>query len=275
MASGVVLGRLMPWYIRVAICGSKAMPFGRLKGLASIVPAGAGAAIVLAALTVAAAADDRGDCATGGPALRVAACTRLLQAAPADVNALGNRGVAYRLLGRYDEALADLDKALRINPDSAGLYLERGLVRDAAGDHDHAVADFSAAIARNATLVQAWFGRAMAYDAAGHHDLAAKDLATAVQRNRTMVAALYMERGYALHERRQFAGARAAFDQAIALGPGWLSAYCGRAASYEETGDADRAVADYKKCLALKATTALEIERQQAARERLARLERR
>ncbi|MGA8817470.1 MAG: tetratricopeptide repeat protein, partial [Xanthobacteraceae bacterium] len=205
----------------------------------------------------------------------VAACTRLLQSAPADVNALGNRGVAYRLLGRYDEALADLDKALRINPDSAGLYLERGLVRDAAGDHDHAVADFSAAIARNATLVQAWFGRAMAYDAAGHHDLAEKDLAAAVQRNRTMVAALYMERGYALHERRQFAGARAAFDQAIALGPGWLSAYCGRAASYEETGDADRAVADYKKCLALKATTALEIERQQAARERLARLERR
>ena len=251
------------------------MPFRPVKRLSAFVPACAVAAVVLASLTTtAASADDRRDCADGAPALRVAACTRLQQAAPADVNALGNRGVAYRMLGRTDAALADFDKALAINPNSAGLYLERGLARDAAGDHERAIADFGAALARNATLVQAGFGRAMADDEAGRHALAAQDLAAAVKLNRTMVAALYMERGYALHGHSQFAGAVAAFEQAIALGPGWLSAYCGRGASYEATGDAERAAADYKTCLAMKATTALESERQQAARERLARLER-
>lgn len=248
------------------------MPLGLMKRPASMVAAGAVAAIVL---TGAAAADDRQDCATGGAELRLAACTRILQSAPADAIALGNRGVAYRLLGRFDAALADLNTALRIDPHSAGLFLERGLAFDAAGDHARAIADFSAAIARNATLIQAWFGRAMAYDASGQAELAAADLANATQLNRTMVAALYMERGYALHGRRQFAGALAAFDKAIELGPGWLAAYCGRGASYEETGDAAKAVADYKKCLELTAKTALDIARQQAAHERLARLERR
>ena len=100
------------------------------------------------------------------------------------------------------------------------------------------------------------------------------DLTKAIQLNRTMVAALYMDRGYALRGRRQFQGALAAFDKAIELGPGWLAAYCGRGTSYEEAGDAAKAVADYKKCLELTAKTALDIERQQAARERLARLER-
>ena len=166
-----------------------------------MVAAGAVAAIVLAG---AAAADDRQDCATGGAELRLAACTRILQSAPADAIALGNRGVAYRVLGRFDAALADLNTALRIDPHNAGLYLERGLAFDAAGDHARAIADFSAAIARNATLIQAWFGRAMAYNASGQAALAAADLAKATQLNRTMVAALYMDRGYALHGRRQF-----------------------------------------------------------------------
>ena len=72
-----------------------------------MVAAGAVAAIVLAG---AAAADDRQDCATGGAELRLAACTRILQSAPADAIALGNRGVAYRVLGRFDAALADLTR---------------------------------------------------------------------------------------------------------------------------------------------------------------------
>ena len=257
------------------------MSFLRLRQLVPIAAAGAAfvlaafvlAAVALAALTVPAAADDRADCANGSPELRVAACTRILAAAPANVNALGNRGVAYRLLGKFEEAEADFDRALQIAPDSAGLYLERGILRDAADDHARAIADFSAAIERNATLIQAFFGRAMAYDATGRHELAEKDLALATQMNPTMVAALYMDRGFTLQARRRFAGAIAAFDKAIELGPGWLSAFCGRGASYEETGDAERAIADYKKCLDRKATTALEIQRQQAARERLAKLE--
>jgi lipoprotein NlpI/transglutaminase-like putative cysteine protease len=90
------------------------------------------------------------------------------------------RGDAYILQGKYDQAVADFDEAVRLNPDlaskfpsfahaledqrefhraeqvwssaigaspsSASLYDERGTVRDFLGDHDGAVSDFNRAI---------------------------------------------------------------------------------------------------------------------------------
>jgi tetratricopeptide (TPR) repeat protein len=45
------------------------------------------------------------------------------------------------MLGRGDEALAQLDGVLRLDPNFAHVYLVRGLVRAARGDHAGAIAD--------------------------------------------------------------------------------------------------------------------------------------
>ena len=238
------------------------------KSMSFVIPAVA----LLVLLAIPTMADDRHDCVHGSLDLRIAACTKILDNNPPNFVTLGNRGISYRMTGKYDSALVDLNKAISLNPNIAGLYLERGLAQDGGGDHERAIADFSEAIRRDSSLVQAYFGRAIAYEAEGRLDPSTADLNRATELDRNLVAALYMQRGYALGAARQYDSAIAAFDRAIALGPGWLEAYFGRGGSYEEKGDLDRALADYRKCLELKATTELDRQRQQTAREQLEKL---
>jgi tetratricopeptide (TPR) repeat protein len=154
----------------------------------------------------------------------------------------------------------------------AGLYLERGLAYDAKGEHLPAIRDFTEAIECKSDLVQAHFGRAIAYQAVGQGEQAIADMNNAVRLDRIMVAALHMQRGNQLRAARQYDEAIAAFDRTIDINAGWPLAYCGRAASFDEKGDSERAAADYRKCIELPAKTELEHQRQREARARLDRL---
>jgi tetratricopeptide (TPR) repeat protein len=226
------------------------------------------ALLILFRVSPCVAADVRKDCQSG----QVDACTQILQSNPADLSALANRGIAYRINGEYDRAIADLDAAIQINPDIAGLHLERGLAYDAKDDHLPAIRDFSAAIERGPKLVQAHFGRAMAYQANGQRDLSISDMNNAMKLDRMMVAALHMQRGNQLRAIRQFDEAIAAFDRTIEINAAWPLAWCGRAAAFDEKGDSERAAADYRKCIELPAKTDLERQRQREAGERLDKL---
>jgi tetratricopeptide (TPR) repeat protein len=112
----------------------------------------------------------------------------------------------------------------------------------------------------------------MAYDATGQRGLSIADLNTAMGLDRNMVAALYMQRGYKLRAARQYDQAISAFDRAIDINSNWPLAYFGRAASFDDNGDSNRAAADYRTCTLLSAKTDLERQRQQEARQRLEKL---
>lgn len=226
------------------------------------------ALLILFSVSPCAAADVRKDCQSG----QIDSCTQILESNPADFNALANRAIGFRGNREYDRAIADFDAAARINPHIAGLYLERGLAYYAKGEHLPAIRDFSEAIERKSDLVQAHFGRAIAYQANGQPDLSIVDMNNAMRLDRNLVAALYMQRGNQLRAIRRYDEAIAAFDRTIDINAGWLLAWCGRAASIDDKGDSERAVADYRKCIELTAKTDLERQRQREARERLDRL---
>jgi tetratricopeptide (TPR) repeat protein len=223
------------------------------------------ALLTLFGVSPGAAADFRKDCQSG----QIDACTQILQSDPLDFNALANRGVGFRVKGDYDRAIADFNAAFRVNPEIAGLYLERGLAYEARSEHLLAISDFDEAIRRKPELVQAHFGRAIAHLAAGHRELSIADMNEAMSLDRNMVAALQMQRGYALKTLRQYGEAISAFDRAIDINSSWPLAYFGRAASYDDRGDSERAAADYRRCIELAAKTDLERQRQREARERL------
>jgi Flp pilus assembly protein TadD len=67
-----------------------------------------------------ATADDATDCASGDPAKGNSDCTRIIEraGAPPDkrAQAYSNRGITQLLQGRRQEALADLNEAIRLNP---------------------------------------------------------------------------------------------------------------------------------------------------------------
>ena len=221
--------------------------------------------LILFGVSPCVAADVRKDCQSG----QVASCTQILQSNPADFNALANRAVGLRLSGDYDRAIADFDAAVSINPNIAGLYLERGLAYDAKGEHLAAIRDFSEAIQRKSDLVQAHFGRAMAYQATGQRDLSIIDMDSAMRLDRNMVAALHMQQGNQLRAAHRYDEAISAFDRTMDINLSWPLAWFGRAASFDEKGDTERAAADYRKCIELTAKTDIERQRQREARERL------
>ena len=226
------------------------------------------ALLILFSVSPCVAADVRKDCVSG----QVDSCTQILQSNPADFNALANRAIGFRVRGEYDRAIADFDAAVGINPGIAGLYLERGLAYEAKGEHLPAIRDFSEAIERGPKLVQAHFGRAMAYQANGQRDLSIADMDNAMRLDRNMVAALYMQRGNQLRAIKQYDEAIAAFDRTIEINAAWPLAWCGRAASFDEKGNSERAAAEYRKCIELPAKSDLEHQRQREARERLDKL---
>ena len=127
-----------------------------------------------------------------------------IQFASADKNssaAYHTRGVARAALGDYDNAIADFDAAIRLNPETAMSYLDRGFATDALGEKDAAKADFE-----KATRI--------------YGDLAEN----------------YYKDGRGKNDGRAYEAAMDSFDKTIRLNPEYASAYSNRALSQNALG---------------------------------------
>jgi tetratricopeptide (TPR) repeat protein len=94
---------------------------------------------------------------------------------------LCSRGVAYLGLGRYREALDDLDRAIEVRPKWYDTYQYRGRVHMLLGHPDLAIADYSQCVAINPLCFNAMYLRGVAHQATGNHSCAISDFANAFQ----------------------------------------------------------------------------------------------
>jgi tetratricopeptide (TPR) repeat protein len=95
--------------------------------------------------------------------------------------AYANRGLAYSVKGDHARAMADLDKAIELDPNMARAFFTRGNVFSAKGDYDHAIADFDKAVSLNPLYADAYKGRGVAYEKAGNVDRSMADFDKAVE----------------------------------------------------------------------------------------------
>ncbi|HSA67543.1 MAG TPA: tetratricopeptide repeat protein, partial [Methyloceanibacter sp.] len=111
--------------------------------------------IVLAAALLllsceAARADDFKTCASGAPDYAIMACTNLIEGGKLDTRgqaiAYTNRGVAFRIRGGLQRALADFNRAIELDSSLAPIYANRGLIYQYMGEPNPALADFNRAI---------------------------------------------------------------------------------------------------------------------------------
>jgi tetratricopeptide (TPR) repeat protein len=96
---------------------------------------------------------------------------------PAEAKLYVERSRFLRTIGRFDEALADLDRARGLGAD---VDLEEARVHDLRGDHRQVDRAASAAIARRPSA-GAYFLRARAREVLGRNALAAADLRSAIE----------------------------------------------------------------------------------------------
>jgi len=106
---------------------------------------------------------------------------RFLQTQEAYAIAYSNRGFAYYNKGQYDRAIANYDKAIKLDPKFAIAYNNRGIAYGQKGDDDRAFADFDTAIKLDPKSADTYYNRGIVYGQKGDYDRAIADFDTAIK----------------------------------------------------------------------------------------------
>ncbi|MYT56870.1 tetratricopeptide repeat protein, partial [Streptomyces sp. SID7834] len=134
--------------------------------------------------------------------------------------AVGSRAQLFERMGRYEEALADYDRAVVIDPEYAWALGSRARVKKDMGRSEEAVADYSRAVEILPDYAWAFQGRAQVYAGMGRHDEALAD-----------------------------------FARALELRPGYGWALGNRGELYEKLGRREDAVADFTRAIEIDPTS--------------------
>jgi lipoprotein NlpI len=172
--------------------------------------------------------------------------------APADqAVAYNDRGVAYRSKGQSDQALADFEAAIRVQPDDADGYLNRGLAYRDKGQADQATADIDKARQLQPGLTATYFNHATKFhfDRQYEQEIAAMDKVIALTPDDPVA---YNARGGAQAMAGHIDRALADYEASIRLKPNYAEAYNNRGLLHEDQGRYDLAVADFDMLIKLK-----------------------
>ena len=85
------------------------------------------------------------------------------------------KGISYSNKEQWDAAVAEVNKALEINPRYAYAYNIRGLAYNRNGQHDKAIADYTKVIEINPIDALAYYNRGISYNAKGNMKKACSD----------------------------------------------------------------------------------------------------
>jgi len=178
-----------------------------------------------AAVPGAAWASDKSDaaaCSLRGSKEAIEDCKKVLQdfaskirSAPNDARLYIARAEAYYRISDFQDAIADLDHAIKLQP-TEGLFLLRARVRGRMGDYNGAIEDAARAVRLNPNSATA-----------------------------------HVTLGYGYRAIAQTKRAMAEFDHAIELDSKNAEAYMARAGTYSKMGDRASAEADCQRALAL------------------------
>jgi tetratricopeptide (TPR) repeat protein len=163
---------------------------------------------------------------------------------------LSNRGITYRALGRYDEALADYARALALDPDLAVVYGNRGVCYQDLDRHDEALADFARAVDLDPGNARTYYNRSMTWRRLRRYDAALADIDRALALRPDMIEA-YNNRGTTLSAMARHAEAVAEFTRVLELDADNAAALANRAGSLHRLGRDDEALSDVDAAVAI------------------------
>ena len=169
-----------------------------------------------------------------------------IQLNPKYAEAYNNRGGVYHEQGKYDLALADYNQAIQLNPKYAEAYNNRGGVYHEQGKYDLALADYNQAIQLNPKYAEAYNNRGLVYNDQRKYDLALADYSQAIQLN-PKDAYAYYNRGNVYDDQGKYDLAIADYSQAIQLNPKYANAYYTRGLTNKDQRNMEKAISDFEK----------------------------
>lgn len=182
------------------------------------------------------------------------------------------RATANRVTGKADLALADYEAAIAIDPRHPVAVAGRGMVLSSRKDYERAIVDFDKAIRLDPAYAAVLRARGFAKSELGRLDEAIVDYDAAIRLD-PYLAIAYNGRGHVYTKKGDRQRALADYDAAIRIDPNLLVAINNRGLTHMHLGSREAAIADFERIVSLPAATPEDRNRQQWARERLARLD--
>ena len=160
------------------------------------------------------------------------------------------RGKSKDILGDFNGALSDNNKAIEINPQYANAYSNRGIVYAKIGKYDNAIADFNKVIELKPKYAEVYANRGNVYSKIGNYDSAIADYNIAIKIKPDFPEVLN-NRGIYLINLNRIDESLRDFNKAIELNPQFTEAYFTRGSAYAKIGKYDNAIADFNKAIEL------------------------
>lgn len=136
----------------------------------------------------------------------------------ADAQSHNLRGQALARSGKAEQALAEFDQAIAIDPNNADALYNRGLLYQGNRQYQFAIDDFTAASGLTPQRAEPLLGRAISYLALDKVREAAADLDEAAQAD-SQNAQIWVTRGLAYERLGDKTKAAASYGRAVALRP--------------------------------------------------------
>ncbi len=180
----------------------------------------------------------------------IACYKKAIELDPKDAFAHCNLGNALREKGQVDEAIACCKKAIALDPKLAAAHANLGAALNAKGQWDDAIACHWKAIALDPKDAVAHCNLGNALREKGQVDEAIACCKKAIALDLKLAAA-HANLGNALREKGQVDEAIASLRKAVALDPKFAWAHCNLGNALREKGQADESIACYRKAIAL------------------------
>jgi Tfp pilus assembly protein PilF len=158
--------------------------------------------------------------------------------------AYNNRGYMYNEFGQFDQAIADFNRGIQIDPRFFRLYLNRGLSYQRKQDYNNALLDYNKSIELDTSEGQTFFNRGVIYtDFLGKYDLGIKDFERALIKNPDNADA-YINMGVAYYKSGKYDQAIEQYNKAEKLKANEGKVFYFRALVHEAQGNYAKAVED-------------------------------
>jgi tetratricopeptide (TPR) repeat protein len=171
-------------------------------------------------------------------------------------NELVKRGEDRLAMKEYDQALADFDEAIRLNPDYAPAYAARALAWARKHYRDREIADCSEAIVRDPSNANYRMARAESWSAQGMHKRAMADFADAL-RLEPNNPSIWVSRGNEWRRDLKLDDAIADYTHALEINPRYWPAYIARGNAWKQRRVFGRAIQEFTELIRLDPQNAL------------------
>ncbi|WP_193165075.1 tetratricopeptide repeat-containing sulfotransferase family protein [Microbulbifer hainanensis] len=153
--------------------------------------------------------------------------------------------------GKADQAISSLEKLIRLAPNELGFYLDLANICEQAGDLEKSAESYRQLLQRKPDLPNTWYNLARLLKRLGRSSEALAAYQESLRYNVSRPEEVYNNIAVIFSEMRQESKAIAALVKSIEINSAYISARFNLGGIYEESGDPEKALEQYKKILSL------------------------